>query len=153
MSAVRNAIRSQFPNLKAKTFKITSPQTADYNCIAWAAGDTRRYWWPIAISFNAYWPEGVSRLVAKESFIMAFETLGYEPCSDGKLEANYEKVVLYVDTDGKPSHMARQLPSGIWTSKLGQGNDIEHQTARGLEGSLYGKVSLYMKRRLPQNSQ
>lgn len=39
---------------------------------------------------------------------------------------------------GIPSHAARQLPNGRWTSKCGQAEDIEHDL-RDLEGRLYGK--------------
>ena len=44
--------------------------------------------------------------------------------------------------------MARQLPSGLWTSKLGESEDIEHQV-EGLEGSSYGNVLVYLCREIP----
>ncbi len=33
-----------FPNLK--NYQITSPKDYRYNCIAWAAGDTKNWWQP-----------------------------------------------------------------------------------------------------------
>ena len=32
-----DAIEKQFPNLKASDYQITSQDTIDYNCVAWAA--------------------------------------------------------------------------------------------------------------------
>jgi hypothetical protein len=56
--------------------------------------------------------------------------------------------VIYVNTQGIPTHMARQLPSGGWTSKLGEAWDIEHQTVQGVEGTSYGRVGQYLKKML-----
>jgi hypothetical protein len=38
---------NQFPNLAATGYIITSSQTASYNCFAWAAGETDRWWNPL----------------------------------------------------------------------------------------------------------
>ncbi|RMH08652.1 MAG: hypothetical protein D6704_02725 [Nitrospirae bacterium] len=46
-----------FPRLCETRYEITSPQDTSYNCIAWAAGDVGRWWWPAP---QAYWPQGVS---------------------------------------------------------------------------------------------
>src|ERR1017187_4287391 len=48
-----------------------SPQDSRYNCIAWAAGEQRRRWWP---------PQLPQEEVTKENFIRAFELLGYRRC-------------------------------------------------------------------------
>jgi len=72
--------------------------------------------------------------------------LGYQSCDEGELEEHYLKIALYVNTDSKPTHAARQLPSGKWTSKLGKGEDIEHANPAGVEGEIYGTVVQYMKR-------
>ena len=67
----------------------------------------------------------------------------------GQREVGWEKVALYVDHDDVPTHMARQLRSGYWTSKLGQGIDITHDTVEALEGHCYGKATYYLRRRNP----
>jgi hypothetical protein len=80
---------------------------------------------------------------------MAFQSLGYETCPDGTLEENTDKIAIYVDAYGTPTHVARQLSTGAWTSKLGRSQDIEHRTELVLEGAgqdCYGHVRLYMKR-------
>jgi hypothetical protein len=42
------------------------------------------------------------------------------------------------------------MPDGNWTSKLGKGEDIQHDSLDGLEGDLYGKVAIFMMRRPPR---
>ena len=37
-------IEITFPNLEAGNYAVTSPSTPEYNCIAWAAGDTETWW-------------------------------------------------------------------------------------------------------------
>lgn len=46
------------------------------------------------------------------------------------------------------THAARQLPNGLWTSKLGQLEDITHATPQVIAGSDYGEVMQFMKRPL-----
>jgi len=60
-----------------------------------------------------------------------------------------EKVAIYVNNDGTPSHAARQLPSGDWVSKLGPNVDIEHTSPEAVGGDAghgYGRIALYMMR-------
>src|SRR5262245_254612 len=115
-----------FPKLAAPaTFEITSPETVAYNCIAWAAEDTSRKWWPDKMGVG-YWPQGVPREATLATFIKAFAALGYEECEDGSLEPEFTKIAIFTKPAGTPAHAARQLPNGRWTSKLGSEVDIEH---------------------------
>lgn len=143
MATPKKVIREKFPNLGVTDFKVTSPDTPAYNCIAWAAGNDTRFWWP---AHDGFWPEGIPREESLDAFKAAFAALAYQPCADGAFDALLEKVAIYVDAGGKPTHAARQLESGRWTSKLGQFHDIEHKTTHGVEGAVYGKVGLYMSR-------
>jgi hypothetical protein len=94
-----------------------------------------------------YWPENVPRDESVRAFIAAFGTLGYVSCEDDTLENGFEKVAIYVDEDGIPTHMARQLQSGQWTSKCGELEDIEHETLESLGGiNGYGSVAQFLKR-------
>ena len=129
-------------------FNLTSLESTAYNCIAWAAGEIHRAWWPDSQN-TAHWPDGVPREPTVAAFVAAFETLGYEPCADGAAELGFEKVAIYT-LNGKPTHAARQLPSGSWTSKLGKWVDIEHATAESVatfpKCSVYGTPTQYMRR-------
>jgi len=128
---------------------VTSDEDLVYNCIAHAAGKTDAWWWPEEHETEGvYWPAGVSREESLDSFVSAFGTLGYLPCTGTELEVAFEKVAIYANAQGKPTHAARQLPSGAWTSKLGEWEDIEHNTLADLEGvdPGYGKVAHVLKR-------
>ena len=80
-----------FPKLTSENHEITSPRTIRYNCIAWAAHNTERWWQP-----GVFWPvdssredHGIGNIVA------AFQSLGFEECDDGALEEGFEKLALY----------------------------------------------------------
>lgn len=137
-------INSVFPKLKISGYQIMSPATIDYNCIAWAAGDAERAWWPDNMNIG-YWPENIPRNTSLEAFIEMFQTLGYEECEDSEYEANFEKIAIYSKDNNEVTHAAKQLPSGAWTSKLGKLEDIEH-TLEGLTGPDYVSVNTIMKR-------
>ncbi len=136
-----------FPNLATTGYCITSPASPHYNCIAWSVHDDTAWWWPDPFGLY-YWPENVPRLETLAAFIAAYGTRGYEPCDNGSLEPDFEKVAVYVDTNGTPTHAARQLASGHWTSKLGRQEDIEHYTLEGLTGTAYGHVAEFLRRPL-----
>lgn len=137
--------RSRYPGLRTGPLRITSPQTEAYNCVAWAGGDDAQKWNPDPYGLF-YWP-GDTREDTLEGWIQAFARLGYVQCEDGALEAGFEKVVIY-GTARTPNHMARQLPSGLWTSKMGNAEDIEHEV-EGLLGSHYGDALAYLRRECP----
>ena len=60
--AERQALLAQQPGLAEASFDITSPSTAQYNCVAWAAGDIV-VWLPAPFGGKQlggyYWPETV----------------------------------------------------------------------------------------------
>jgi hypothetical protein len=142
-----------FPALSAAGYAVTSPAAPDYNCIAWAAEDTNRWWEPVPIPLPGYyWPDGVSLELTLASYVQAFESIDYRVCDDDSVEDGFEKVALYGDADGVPTHAARQLASGEWTSKLGKSVDIRHRSLAALEGEMYGRVACVMHRRRPTQS-
>jgi hypothetical protein len=133
-----------FPNSSIQPFLITSPDTPAYNCIAWAFEDPSRWYWPDPANIY-YWPNNVPRNVTLDSFIALFATIRYELCQDGEIEIGYNKIAIFVDTNGTPTHAARQLPDGFWTSKLGQNIDVQH-TIFSIQDGGYGTVAAYMRR-------
>ncbi len=139
-------IQDRFPGLVGTSYRVSSPVTRDYNCIAWAAGDTAHWWWPDIDPDNdaIFWPPSVPLEETLPAFAAAFATLGYAPCSREGPEPGFEKVALFA-RDGVPTHAARQLRDGRWTSKLGLREDIEHDL-HAVSGELYGTVVLVLKR-------
>jgi hypothetical protein len=97
-------------------FTLTSRESDEYNRIAWVALDTTRWWWP---SPGDYWPAEAPQAETVESFIVAFRTLGFQPCDLSEaLEAGVEKVAIY----------------------------LEHHSLSGVEGAAYGRVVQMLKR-------
>lgn len=142
-------IESYFPGLRGKDWRLTSQRDTQYNCIAWAACDSTQWWWPGDPADGYHWPAGVDRIETLEAFVAAYALLGYEACTDASAEVGFEKVAIFVDADGKPTHAARQLNGGRWTSKLGNLEDIEHDL-QDVCGDLYGTVARIMERAHPQ---
>lgn len=138
-----------FPRLESSQHSVTSAVARSHNCIAWAAEQDDSFWWPGRNNYG-YWPPGVSREETLAAFIAAFETLGYVLCDNSLPEAEVQKIAIYSDGT-KPTHAARQLADGTWTSKLGQAEDISHQTLDALEGGIYGNVAVIMSRPQRQN--
>ena len=134
-----------FPNLNSGNHRITSPTTSDYNCIAWAAGEDDRWWWPVPVGIG-YWPSAAPRAETVDAFVVAFATIGYTVCDSGVLEVNFDKAAIFVNDQNVPTHMARQLEDGTWTSKLGPNVDLNHFTLNALDGPAYGHVSTFLRR-------
>ena len=141
----RRGTLNSLPGLRQGGFRITSPVSPNYNCVACAAGETHR-WWDALPEQGAYWPPGAPPAVSLGSLTLVFQALGYEECQSAATQAGFEKIALYADQQGSPTHVARQLPSGSWTSKLGALEDIEHASLESLEGTNYGKVVRVMRR-------
>ena len=138
-------LRSRFPFITVFNSRPTSSETNEYNCIAWAYGRNdawfepdpwRLYFWPI--SHREYYVDAYEEL---------FSSIGYSLCTDASKEDGFLKIVLYVDKEGRPTHAARQLPTGKWTSKLGEEYDIEHDSLEVLNGPAYGTAEIFMKRK------
>lgn len=123
--------------------RVTSNATDTYNCVAWAAEDDTD-WWSYLPGYK--WTATRSPLVS--SLIEVFERLGYSVVSrkkePGALEPGVEKVVIYA-RGGQWTHIARQLPTGKWTCKLGPDEDIEHDNPECLTGH-YGPIHCFMRR-------
>jgi hypothetical protein len=142
MPAFFERVRTALPRLAADNHAETSPASWAYNCVAWAAGITAAWWWPTP---GRYWPPDVPREESLRAFVAAFATLDYVPASSADFEEGVEKVALYA-RGGQPTHMARQLPSGRWTSKLGPAIDIEHATLDAVAGGEYGEPIVILAR-------
>lgn len=140
----------ELPNLTDATCEITSPAKRRYNCIAWAAGNDTRNWWPDPAGIG-FWPPSIPREVTFNAFLAAYRTLGYEVCADASLQQGTEKIAVFgqLNADGllEPTHAALQLESGLWTSKLGPFEDVRHATLEAVEGPVYGTALFYMSRK------
>jgi hypothetical protein len=136
-----------FPGLRQCAFRVSSPPTHQYNCIALAVGDETRWWWPEELAANVavHWPAGAPRVETVPAFVAAFATLGFVPCEDEGFEEGFERVALFALADGTPTHAARQVSAEWWVSKLGRLEDILHPL-HALSGAEYGTVVQILKR-------
>lgn len=131
-----------FPGLTSEAYALESDPTTAYNCFAWAADDTTRKWAPTE---DYYWPEGAPLDLGLDAFVTAFALLGYAPCENGDYVEGVQKLALYVNSNNEPQHAARQIGPGLWTSKIGDYDDITH-TLDGLVSDVYGTVGQFLCR-------
>jgi hypothetical protein len=142
---LRGELLNLFPALVQADCQQTSPVDRFYNCIGFAAEPERRMWWWPFHQPNTYWPQGAPHALTLEAYEAAFATRGYRRCDSETLEEGVEKIAIFVDARRTPTHAARQLEDGLWTSKLGRLEDIRHPL-RQVEGVQYGRVALVMAR-------
>ena len=137
-------LMNSFPNISHDNLSLTSPETKQYNCIAWVYGVTDRQMWPD--SGYQYWPhEILNDDLNNKSFIGLFESIGYVICDNDSVESEYDKLVLF-ENSSYISHASKQLPDGKWHSKFGTGNDGIH-TLEALKDGGYGSPKIFMKRK------
>jgi hypothetical protein len=146
-----------YPNLRAQGYKVSSEETLGelvrYNCVALVAdGDQTTWWEPSTVNSKPvkrpgrYWPNGIATDGSIESYVRLYELLGYKRCNNARFEILYEKIAIYGYPEGAFSHVAYQLFFG-WISKLGDYEDIKHNTLEALVCDDYGQVKVFMKRR------
>ena len=134
-----------FPNLTPTNHRVIGPADPEFNCIAWACGNVRRWWqpgprfhWPVASAPDDF---------AVDNLLAALTAVGFEVCPTADLEAGFDKIAVYA-VAAEYTHAARLLPNGKWTSKLGKNVVIEHDTPEDVAGGVYGTVFQFMKRPL-----
>jgi hypothetical protein len=132
------------PNLTRGNHAITSGMTPEYNCVSHAIYEQSIALWP---DNDHRWPMSVERVETIGAFVKLFSQMGFEeiPLVDARVFAGYEKIAIFAIND-MPTHVARQLRSGRWTSKLGTLADIDHADLRCLESGEYGTVVRLMRR-------
>lgn len=155
----RDELIACFPQLADDPhFKITSPQTVEYNCIAWAMGFEKR-WVACFVPSSAHdndgmynhirerfvwWPKGVEMSMRKEALVDAFRAVGFEITDNQDYEDEYDKAVLY-ERDGNWTHASRIISDSVEHSKFGESWDGCHGRDR-FSDSNYGNPFAYMKR-------
>jgi hypothetical protein len=148
----RHYLFCKFPRLRNDShFRIIDPDPSHpnekYNCYAYALGKTNAFLSTLPLPGHE-WPTQVNRRPDSpdhlESYVELFEFHGYRRCSEASevqsadcaLEKGVEKVALYVKKKVRKSanganylecaHIAKQLPSGRWSSKNERFDIFEH---------------------------
>ncbi|MFO0844380.1 MAG: hypothetical protein U0797_18620 [Gemmataceae bacterium] len=135
--------RLSFPRL-GDDFEVLAPASAAYNCIAWALGRSDRWVWPV--------PPG--QPVSVGDFDALFSAHGYRRVGPLNYDpqAGHDKLVLYAKRnefgEAEPTHCARQLADGSWSSKLGRLPLIRHLHPDDIDGGTYGEAhAVYVRER------
>lgn len=120
-------------------FELTSCPDTNYNCVAWANGDTTRFWSPTPDGLRSgnYWPEDLPALCSVKVFKDLFARDGFVECAPEELPDGVEAIAIYVSEGGQPEHVARRKADGTWMSKMGDEADIEHQTVGCLDCNVW----------------
>jgi len=134
-----------FPALAESVYGKSSEQDSGYNCFAFAVHDTGQWWQKVAVR-GYYWP--LERDDRTEDWVRALELNNFRTTDNWDLEPGLEKVCIYVTASGSPEHIARQLESGLWTSKIGEYEDIQHASLQALESDDYGAPKIVMSRKV-----
>lgn len=140
-----NLTLPDFPHSKANPFLITSEKSLRYNCIAYVYGDYSRPYWPDPNPLKFFWPPHLPRIKHLSSFIDLYSSIGYQVCPNGDLELPIEKIAIFGNSVNDPTHAAKQLTTGAWSSKLGGNHDVSH-SIQNISGGIYGHVLTYMCR-------
>lgn len=128
-----------FPGLVGTDWEVASPEDASYNCVAFALGDTERWWWPFSLPLSgSYWPDDAPRAETLEAFRVTFESHGFA-LADGESHVEGVLKIALFARGARPIHVAVQREDGRWASKLGTQWDIIHPLL-ALEGEEYGQV-------------
>ena len=142
----------RFPNLVASGYKKTSDETSTYNCLAWAVGDTTKWWQPNSVEPGHWWPPLAPAGPQVEIYAQALETLRFKRCQKPRWEKGVLTIALFTKPNGHFAHAAKLLANGKWSSKLGDWEDITHNTLAALESDgtreAYGKVAIYLRKRI-----
>jgi hypothetical protein len=141
---------ADFPNLHPGNHRVTGSTNNQFNCIAWAAGHSAKWWDPNdpeQPEVEHFRPANVPRDYKVTSVVMAYESVGFIRCADGSSEDGVEKIGINADGE-EYLHAARQLDNGTWTSKMGRGVVIQHDAPENLVGPGYGQGTVFMKRPL-----
>lgn len=146
--SISHSLLIYFPHLNSSNYRITSPKSGDYNCVAWAAGIDDQQIWPDGtedIAGEFVWPDDVRSDESVDAFIAYFERIGYSLCDSPTLEEGFLKIAIFVKDD-YPRHISRQLSTGKWTSKMGTEDvDIEHDDLDCISGPAYGVAAVFLK--------
>lgn len=105
LAAVDAKLRALFPQLDSSRYRCTSEATPEYNCLAWAVCDNRK--WGDAPP-DYYWPPNIPSEWTVPNIMDVLRTVGFRQCGTFKHEWGFEKVAIYADRyTSRVTHFAR----------------------------------------------
>jgi len=137
-------IEKSFPNSYKEPFEITSSETPDYNCLAWALNDNSKWY---ESDDDYFWFNDIARDNLLTTIQKIFENLGFHQTNFAKYQIDYERIALFSIDNNECSHLARQIDEDKWTSKLGSSYDVNH-SIKSIENGIYGNAVIFLERKL-----
>src|SRR5262249_40151901 len=125
--------RAGFPRLREE-FEVLAAASPSYNCIGWSLGFNNSWVWPVE----------AGQTVSLYHFDALYRYYGFTRVNKlaYRRQPDHDKVVLYAARRANghitPTHAARQMPDGSWTSKLGSLPLIRHLHPHDVAGPSYG---------------
>jgi hypothetical protein len=141
----RSDVESDFPGLIGKQYDL-SPEDFNYNCLSFALGDYSQ-WWEPPKGPGQYWPPGFSDDTTVETVEAIIRLHGFTVEIMPNEKPSSDAIAIYA-TSNHWRHFAK-FSHGVWSSKLGDGNDVSGVTLQDLEMPIYGKVVKVLCRPLP----
>ena len=145
----RSDVEYDFPRLVGKEYEL-SPEDFNFNCLAFALGDHSN-WWEPPRGPGQYWPPGFpdDTTVATVEAIIRIHGFTVEILATQIPET--DAIAIYA-TGNQWRHFAK-FSNGVWSSKLGDGNDIIGNSLQDLEMPIYGNVVKVLCRQIKAENQ
>jgi hypothetical protein len=136
-------IQRIFPLLTPENHRRTSDADFNYNCLAFALGDSKNWWDPPA-QFGYYWPPGFSPDHKVDTVVKIITLHGYIIDLAKHEVPTSEAIAIYADGENW-THFSKYR-DGQWFSKIGEDHDISHSSLDILEGNFFGEVVRILSR-------
>jgi hypothetical protein len=132
-----------YPYLKGNYTK-TSDETILYNCVAYVLGEYDKIY--SSYEEEGIWIDGLEKTHTPKNYADFFKKIkGFEICKNADFDDKYEKIAIY-GLEDEFLHVAIQLQNGKWSSKIGEYEDIEHNSLKAVGGGRYGYPIIFMQR-------
>lgn len=139
----RDEVDRFFPKLKGKDIDL-SPKDFNNNCLAFALGDKNNWWEPPAQYGFYYWPPGFSQDTTIETVEEIIRLHGFTVEMEPSGTPKTDSIAIYGE-HGHWKHFAK-FADGVWSSKLGEGHDVDRIDHLDLEIADYGKCVKILSR-------
>jgi len=102
------------PQLALRDYFVTSDETDEYDCAAWAVGDTEQNWWP-GYPDDYHWPEPESEDTVDYFVDFFTRSLGYEECYSTAFEPGFQKIAIFARHGNPTMRVTTLSPQSVET--------------------------------------
>ena len=142
----KSDLEIDFPALAGKDYDL-SDEDFNYNCLAYALGDSSQ-WWEPPRGPGQYWPDGFPPDVTVKTVEDIIRLHGFTIELEDSENPDTDAIAIFA-IGAEWTHFAK-FSDGAWKSKLGTGHDVSGVSLKDLMIPDYGKVVKVLSR--PKNS-